>query len=124
MATLIESMIERAKADKKTIVLPEGNDDRILAAAETALADGIANIVILGDETEIRSKNFALENAEIINPATSDKVEEFANLLFELRKKKGMTEEEAHSLVTTDPIYFAVMMLKTGMCDGLVGGAG
>lgn len=89
MATLIESMIERAKADKKTIVLPEGNDDRILAAAETALADGIANIVILGDETEIRSKNFALENAEIINPATSDKVEEFANLLFELRKKKG-----------------------------------
>ena len=56
MATLIESMIERAKADKKTIVLPEGNDDRILAAAETALADGIANIVILGDETEIRSK--------------------------------------------------------------------
>ena len=124
MATLIESMIERAKADKKTIVLPEGNDDRILAAAETALADGIANIVILGDETEIRSKNFALDNAEIINPATSDKVEEFANLLFELRKKKGMTEEEAHSLVTTDPIYFAVMMLKTGMCDGLVGGAG
>ena len=124
MATLIESMIERAKADKKTIVLPEGNDDRILAAAETALAEGIANIVILGDETEIRSKNFALENAEIINPATSDKVEEFANLLFELRKKKGMTEEEAHSLVTTDPIYFAVMMLKTGMCDGLVGGAG
>ena len=82
MATLIESMIERAKADKKTIVLPEGNDDRILAAAETALADGIANIVILGDETEIRSKNFALDNAEIINPATSDKVEEFANLLF------------------------------------------
>ena len=80
--------------------------------------------MILGDETEIRSKNFALENAEIINPATSDKVEEFANLLFELRKKKGMTEEEAHSLVTTDPIYFAVMMLKTGMCDGLVGGAG
>ena len=124
MATLIESMIERAKSDKKTIVLPEGNDDRILTAAETALADGIANIVILGDETEIRGKDYKLDDAKIINPATSDKVEEFTNLLYELRKKKGMTEEEAHELVTTDPIYFAVMMLKTGMCDGLVGGAG
>ena len=67
MATLIESMIERAKADKKTIVLPEGNDDRILAAAETALADGIANIVILGDETEIRSK---MQRLLILQPLT------------------------------------------------------
>ena len=62
MATLIESMIERAKADKKTIVLPEGNDDRILEAAQTALNDGIANIVILGDEKEIRAKDFALDD--------------------------------------------------------------
>lgn len=124
MPTLIDSMIERAKADKKTIVLPEGNDDRILAAAEEALKQGIANIIILGDPEEIATKGYALDEAQIIDPSASDKVEEFAALLFELRKKKGMTEEEAHQLVTTDPIYFAVMMLKTGMCDGLVGGAG
>ena len=124
MPTLIDSMIERAKADKKTIVLPEGNDDRILAAAEQALNQGIANIIILGDPEEIATKGYALDEAQIIDPSTSDKVEDFAALLFELRKKKGMTEEEAHQLVTTDPIYFAVMMLKTDMCDGLVGGAG
>lgn len=123
MTTLIDSMIERAKADKKTIVLPEGHDDRILAAAETALKQGIANLVILGNEDEINAKGYDLSDATIINPATSDKVEEFAALLYELRKKKGMTEEEAHELVTKDNIYFATMMVKTGQCDGLVGGA-
>ena len=123
MTTLIDSMVERAKADKKTIVLPEGHDDRILAAAEETLKQGIANLVILGDAEEINAKGYNLEGAEIINPATSDKVDEFANLLFEIRKKKGMTEEEAHELVTKDNIYFATMMVKTGQCDGLVGGA-
>lgn len=123
MTTLIDSMIERAKADKKTIVLPEGHDDRILAAAEEALKQGIANLVILGNEGEINAKGYDLSGAQIINPATSEKVEEFASLLYELRKKKGMTEEEAHELVTKDNIYFATMMVKTGQCDGLVGGA-
>ena len=123
MTTLIDSMVERAKADKKTIVLPEGHDDRILAAAEETLKQGIANLVILGDAKEINAKGYNLEGAEIINPATSDKVDEFASLLFELRKKKGMTEEEARELVTKDNIYFATMMVKTGQCDGLVGGA-
>lgn len=123
MTTLIDSMIERAKADKKTIVLPEGHDDRILAAAEEALKQGIANLVILGNEGEINAKGYDLSGAQIINPATSEKIEEFASLLYELRKKKGMTEEEAHELVTKDNIYFATMMVKTGQCDGLVGGA-
>lgn len=123
MTTLIDSMIERAKADKKTIVLPEGHDDRILAAAEEALKQGIANLVILGNEEEISAKGYDLSGAQIINPTTSEKVEEFASLLYELRKKKGMTEEEAHELVTKDNIYFATMMVKTGQCDGLVGGA-
>ena len=121
MTMLIDSMVERAKADKKTIVLPEGHDDRILAAAEETLKQGIANLVILGDAEEINAKGYNLEGA--INPATSDKVDEFASLLFELRKKKGMTEEEARELVTKDNIYFATMMVKTGQCDGLVGGA-
>ncbi len=123
MTTLIDSMIERAKADKKTIVLPEGFDDRILAAAEETLKQGIANLVILGNPEEINAKGYNLEGAQIIDPATSEKAQEYANLLFELRKKKGMTEEEAHELVTTDNVYFATMMIKTGAVDGLVGGA-
>lgn len=122
MASFIDTLIDRAKADKKTIVLPEGNDERILEAAQEALAQGIANIIILGDADEIAAKGYNLEGATIIDPATSDKQEEFANLLYELRKAKGMTSEEAKELVK-DPIHFAVLMVKSGLCDGLVGGA-
>ena len=122
MASFIDTLIDRAKADKKTIVLPEGNDERILEAAQEALAQGIANIIILGDADEIAAKGYNLEGATIIDPATSDKQEEFAELLYELRKAKGMTPEEAKELVT-DPIHFAVLMVKSGLCDGLVGGA-
>ncbi len=122
MASFIDTLIDRAKADKKTIVLPEGNDERILEAAQEALAQGIANIIILGDADEIAAKGYNLEGATIIDPATSDKQEEFAELLYELRKAKGMTPEEAKELVK-DPIHFAVLMVKSGLCDGLVGGA-
>lgn len=122
MASFIDTLIDRAKADKKTIVLPEGNDERILEAAQEALAQGIANIIILGDADEIAAKGYNLEGATIIDPATSDKQEEFAELLYELRKAKGMTPEEAEELVK-DPIHFAVLMVKSGLCDGLVGGA-
>lgn len=122
MASFIDSLIERAKADKKTIVLPEGNDERILEAAQEVLAQDIANIIILGNADEIASKGYQLEGATIIDPLTSDKAEEFADLLYELRKAKGMTPEEARELVK-DPIHFAVLMVKRGLCDGLVGGA-
>ena len=122
MASFIDTLIDRAKADKKTIVLPEGNDERILEAAQEALAQGIANIIILGDADEIAAKGYNLEGATIIDPATSDKQEEFAELLYELRKAKGMTPEEAKELVK-NPIHFAVLMVKSGLCDGLVGGA-
>lgn len=122
MASFIDTLIDRAKADKKTIVLPEGNDERILEAAQEALAQGIANIIILGDADEIAAKGYNLEGATIIDPATSDKQEEFTELLYELRKAKGMTPEEAKELVK-DPIHFAVLMVKSGLCDGLVGGA-
>ncbi len=122
MASFIDTLIDRAKADKKTIVLPEGNDERVLEAAQEALAQGIANIIILGDADEIAAKGYNLEGATIIDPATSDKQEEFAELLYELRKAKGMTPEEAKELVK-DPIHFAVLMVKSGLCDGLVGGA-
>lgn len=122
MASFIDTLIDRAKADKKTIVLPEGNDERILEAAQEAIAQGIANIIILGAADEIAAKGYNLEAATIIDPATSDKQEEFAELLYELRKAKGMTPEEAKELVK-DPIHFAVLMVKSGLCDGLVGGA-
>ncbi len=122
MSSFIDSLIARAKEDKKTIVMPEGNDERILEAASIAIQDDLANIIIIGKEEEVRSKGYNLDGATIIDPLTSDKREEFAQLLFELRKHKGMTEEEAQEL-SKDPIHFAVLMLKSGLCDGLVGGA-
>lgn len=122
MASLISTMIDKARTDKKTIVLPEGEDERILQGAEIALDQGIANIVIIGDEQKITSSDYRLSNATIIQPEASGKLDEFANLLYDLRKNKGMTREEAQELVK-DPIYFAVLMVKTGLCDGLVGGA-
>ena len=120
MSSFIDSLIARAKEDKKTIVLPEGNDERILEAAQKVLQENIANIIIIGNKEEVLSKSYNLEGATIIDPLTSDKREEFANLLYELRKNKGMTEEEAQEL-SKDPIHFAVLMLKSGLCDGLVG---
>lgn len=122
MASFIDSLIERAKSDKKTIVLPEGNDERILEAAQEVLAQDIANLIILGDEQEITAKGYQLDGATIIDPLKSDKADEFAELLYELRKAKGMTPEEAKELVK-DPIHYAVLMIKSGLADGLVGGA-
>ena len=124
MASFIDTLIDRAKADKKTIVLPEGNDERILfEAAQEALAQrDRRHGIISGDADEIAAKGYNLEGATIIDPATSDKQEEFAELLYELRKAQGMTPEEAKELVK-DPIHFAVLMVKSGLCDGLVGGA-
>lgn len=122
MSTFLDSMIDRARADKKTIVLPEGNDPRTLEAAEKALAAGIANLIILGNEEEIAASGFNLEGATVINPATSELREPFAEQLAELRKAKGMTYEMALALMD-DVLYFGVMMVKAGHADGMVAGA-
>ena len=122
MTTFLEKMIEKARSDKKTIVLPEGNDDRVLEAASKIIEQGIADVIIIGDEEEIGAKGYALEGAQIVNNKTSELREEFAATLYELRKAKGMTEEEA-ALLMDDVMYFGTMMLKTGRADGLVGGA-
>lgn len=122
MSHFMDEFIARAKADKKTIVLPEGHDDRILVAAEEVLRQGIANVVILGKPEEIEAAGHDLTGATIIDPETDPKNDEYAALLYELRKKKGMTEEEAASLVR-ERIYHAIMMVKTGAVDGMVGGA-
>ncbi len=123
----IQKIKERVKKDIQTICLPEANDIRILKGAEIALREGYANIILLGDEEEIRTfakeNNIDITKAEIINPEKSEKLEKYENMLYELRKHKGMTIEKAHTLLTTDYNYFATMMIKMNEADGYVSGA-
>lgn len=124
---LIEQLIARAKANKQRIVLPEGTEERTLKAANQILTDGVADLIILGNVEEIHNlaKQWGLGNidkATIIDPATSPKKEEYAELLAELRKKKGMTIEEARKKVL-DPLYFGCMIIKSGDADGQLAGA-
>lgn len=122
MSSFLDSMLARAKADKQTIVLPEGDDERTLAAAERILADGVADLIILGDAEAIAASPYALDGARIVDPRTSDMREGFATKLHELRQHKGMTPEQALALMD-DVLYFGVMMVKTGEADGMVAGA-
>lgn len=122
MSDFIEGIKEAARADKKTIVLPEGSDDRTLDAAERILAEGIANLIILGDEADIVSSGRDLSDATIISPQDSELVEELAEGLYEIRKNKGLTLEGARELIG-DELYFGVMLVKTGRADGMVAGA-
>ena len=122
MSSFLDSMLARAKANKRTIVLPEGDDERTLAAAERILADGVADLVILGDAEAIANSGHALDGARIIDPRASELRDELASELFELRRHKGLTEEGALDLMD-DVLYFGVMMVKTGRADGMVAGA-
>ncbi len=124
---LISSIIERAKADKQRIVLPEGTEERTLTAADRVLADGIAELIIIGNPDEIHAladklglKN--IDKATIIDPENHPKKEEYAQLLCELRKKKGMTIEEARQKVL-DPLYLGCLIIKAGDADGQLAGA-
>ena len=124
---LVEQLIARAKANKQRIVLPEGTEERTLKAANQILTDGVADLIILGNVDEIHelAKQWGLGNidkATIIDPATSPKKEEYAELLAELRKKKGMTIEEARKKVLA-PLYFGCMIIKSGDADGQLAGA-
>ena len=94
MTSFLESMIARAKADKQTIVLAEGDDPRTLEAAETILAQDVANLIILGDVEGIKASGRNLEGAQLIDPRTSELAAEFADTFYELRKNKGMTPEK------------------------------
>ena len=122
MSSFLDTMLERAKADKQTIVLPEGDDPRTLEAAETILAQGVANLIILGNVAAIKESGRALDGATLIDPQDSDLHDEFANTLYELRKHKGMTLEQAAEKVR-DVLFFGVLMVKTGRADGMVSGA-
>ena len=126
--SFIEEIKNRAKEDKKTIILPEAEDKRVLEAASKVIKQGFAKVILLGDEEKIKedsSKNkIDLDGVDIINPLTSDKKEEYKQKLYELRKNKGMTLEQAEKLLK-EPIYCGMMMLKdeNSKADGLVSGA-
>lgn len=124
----IEQIKQRAKQDIKTIILPEAEDIRVLKAAEKVTNEGFAKIVLLGDEERIKKdckeNNINLEGISVEDINLSSKKQEYISALYELRKAKGLTMEEAENLLK-EPIYFGMMMLKDNECkvDGLVSGA-
>lgn len=124
--SFIEEIKEKARKEIKTIVLPEASDKRILEAANIILKEGFANIVLLGNKDEIltqaKENEWDLSLATIINPVESEKYEEYVNAFYELRKAKGIDYDKAKELVK-DNVYFGMMMVKQGDCDGLVSGA-
>lgn len=125
--SLMQQIIARAQANKQRIVLPESLEERTLTAADRSLADGLADIILIGNPDEIKAigKKLGLTHlnqATIIDPATSEKTEEYAQLLFELRKEKGMTIEKARQQVM-DPLYFGCLIIKSGDADGQISGA-
>ena len=124
MRNILDEIKIKAKALQKTIVLCEGEDSRVVKAASDATKEGIAKIVLLGNEAEIKAANpdVDLEGVVIIDPLTSDKLPAYNAKLCELRASKGMTSEQAAKLLT-DGTYFGAMMLKMGDVDGLVSGA-
>ena len=122
----IDGIIEKAKQNIKKIVLPEAKDLRVLKAASKLHNEKIANIVLIGDVEEVNKlaneNEINISEIEIINPKTSEKNKEYANVLYKLRKAKGMTKEEAKELIN-DEVYFGMLMVYEGDADGLVSGA-
>lgn len=123
----IDLIKERAKVDKKTIVLPESTDKRTLIAAAKIVEEDIANIIIVGDEEKITDGASWLEvdltGVQIINPKTTDKLDEYVNVLYETRKAKGMTPEAAREILLNDFLTFGIVMVKNNDADGMVAGA-
>lgn len=119
-------LLDRAREDRRHIVLPEGDDDRILKAAGRLLQRQVADLTILGDESEIRSRaaelGLDLANAQVVNPKTSQWVAEFSEQYYELRKPKGMTTDRAREIMR-NVSYFGTMMVHNGYVDGMVSGA-
>lgn len=125
--TLIDSILERAKSNKQCIVLPESLEERTITAADRAIADAIADIILIGNPDEILAGAAKLglthiDKATIIDPKTSNKTEEYAQLLYQLRMNKGMTIEKAREQVL-DPLYFGCLIIKNGDADGQISGA-
>ena len=123
----IDIIKDKARSDKKTIVLPETTDKRTLIAASHIMAEGIANIILVGNKEKIMDGagwlEVELEGATIIDPETTDKLAEYTELLYETRKAKGMTPEKACEILKKDYLTFGVMMVKANDADGMVAGA-
>ncbi|WP_017750649.1 phosphate acetyltransferase [Clostridium tyrobutyricum] len=123
---LMKQIWEKAKTDKKTIVLAEGEEERNLKAGEKITKNGLANVIMVGNIDVIKEKvsklNVDLTGVTLVDPQTSDKLEKYAYEFYELRKKKGITPDKANKIVR-DPLYFATMMVKLGDADGLVSGS-
>lgn len=124
---LLKQIIERAKANKQRIVLPEGTEVRTITAADQLLRDGVADIILIGNPDEIKkqAESFNLKNidkAKILDPKNYDKKEKYTEILLELRKSKGLTREQAEKL-TEDPLYIGCLMIKNGDADGEIAGA-
>lgn len=123
----IDVIKEKARMDRKTIVLPETTDKRTLIAASKIIKEGIADIIMIGDEEKIMDGanwlEIELDGVTIVNPHTCEKLDEYANLLYETRKNKGMTPEKAREILLTDNLTFGVVMVKANDADGMVAGA-
>lgn len=123
----IDVIKEKARMDKKTIVLPETTDKRTLIAASNIMKERIADIIMIGDEEKIMDGatwlEIELDGVRIINPKTCEKLDDYANILYEVRKNKGLTPEKAKEILLTDPLTFGVIMVKANEADGMVAGA-
>ncbi len=123
----IDSIKERAKQDIKTIVLPETDDRRTLIAAAKIVKEGIANIVMVGKEEKIRDGakwlEVDLDQIKVVDPENTDKLDEYVELLYQIRKEKNMTPEKARGILLNDYLTFGVMMVKAKDADGMVAGA-
>ncbi|KSV59529.1 phosphate acetyltransferase [Acetivibrio ethanolgignens] len=121
----INGIKEKARQNRKTIVLPEAEDIRTLQAAAQIQKEDIADLVLIGKEADVKklAGDLDISKAKIVDPETSDKLEAYVDLFVELRKKKGMTPEEARRILTTDYTYYGVIMVKAGDADGMVSGA-
>ena len=125
---LLQQIVARAKADKQRIVLPEAEEERTLKAADKALADDLADLILIGNPANIKalSEKWNLKSigkATIVDPQNNPKVEEYAAKLADLRKKKGMTVEQARELITKSNLYLGCMIIKTGGADVQISGA-
>ena len=127
MGEYIDKIKEKARADIKTIVLPETTDKRTLIAASHIIKEGIANIILVGNEEKILDGagwlDIELDGATIVDPHTTDRLDYYIETLYELRKSKGMTMEKARETLLSDTLTFGVMMVKCNDADGMVAGA-
>jgi phosphate acetyltransferase len=123
---LIESIKAKAAAKRRTIVLPESQDERVLKAAEQLIRENICNVIVLGNEEKVRtdasSLGVSLSGVRIIDPLKSEKLSDFANIFYNMRKHKGMTIEKAHETLKHE-LFFGAMLVKEQMADGFVAGS-